>query len=304
MSTDAFVHAAGVVALRGEADRQEVLIVHRPHRADWSLPKGKVEPGEHLITTAVRECDEETGYVVNLGVPLPQLRYTALGQPKVVSYWSAAVRASEGFSPNDEIDEVRWLPVEHAKHQLTYPHDSAIVQKAADLPRTTPLILLRHTQAVKRADFGGSNDSQRPLTGKGRVQSKALIPLLDAFGIEQVYSSDATRCMETVRRFAKSIDASVQSEPALSEVALREDSANPARRIRALAHDPRPLVVCSHRPVLPGLVAALGAELGAKTDTPAWDPKLPPGGFIVVHRSFTDSGEIRAISAERHVLGG
>jgi len=304
MSADALVHAAGVVALRGEANRQEVLIVHRPHRSDWSLPKGKVEPGEHLITTAVRECDEETGYVVNLGVPLPQLRYTALGQPKVVSYWSATIRDSEGFSPNDEIDEVRWLPVELAKHQLTYAHDSDIVQQAAKLPQTTPLILLRHTQAVKRADFTGDNDSQRPLTGKGRVQSKALIPLLDAFGVEQVYASDATRCMETVRRFAKSINASVQSEPALSEVALREDPANPERRMRELVRDPRPLVVCSHRPVLPGLVAALGAELNCPTDSAPWDPKLPPGGFIVVHRSFTDSGEIRVISAERHVLGG
>lgn len=302
MSVEPSVYAAGVVALRGEPDRPEVLIVHRPHRSDWSLPKGKVEPGEHLITTAVRECDEETGFLVNLGVPLPQLKYTALGQPKIVSYWAARIRGSEGFSPNDEIDEVRWLPVAQAKHQLTYPHDSKIVQQAAELPSTTPLILLRHTQAVKRVDFVGPDDGQRPLTGKGRVQSKALIPLLDAFGIEQVYASDATRCMETVRRFAKSIDASVHSEPALSEFALRDDPMNPDRRIRELAHDPRPLVVCSHRPVLPRLVAALGAELTCPIDQPAWDPKLPPGGFIVIHRSFTQSGDIRAISVERHTL--
>lgn len=304
MSTDALVHAAGVVALRGDHERREVLIVHRPHRSDWSLPKGKVEPGEHLITTAVRECDEETGYLVNLGVPLPQLRYTALGQPKVVSYWSATIRDSEGFSPNDEIDEVRWLPVEQARHQLTYPHDSEIVQQAAQLPGTTPLILLRHTQAVKRADFTGSDDTARPLTGKGRVQSKALIPLLDAFGIEQVYASDATRCMETVRRFAKTIDTSVQSEPALSEAALKDEPTNPERRIRELALDPRPLVVCSHRPVLPGLVAAIGDELGCDTNGPSWDPKLPPGGFIVVHRSFTKDAKMSVVAVERHTLGG
>jgi len=298
------VQAAGVVALRGDAHRREVLIVHRPHRADWSLPKGKVEPGEHLITTAVRECDEETGYTVTLGPPLPQLRYTALGSPKIVSYWTATIRGHEGFSPNDEIDELRWLPVEQASHQLTYEHDSLIVGDAAKLPPTTPLILLRHTQAVKRADFDGDDDGLRPLTGKGRVQSKALIPLLDAFGVDQVFASDTTRCMETVRHFAKSIDTSVNSEPALSEAAFRDDPERAARRIAELAVDPRALVVCSHRPVLPTLVQALGAVLQTPVEVPAWDPKLPPGGFIVVHRTFTPEGQIRSVSVERHTLGG
>ncbi len=304
MTAEAPIRAAGVVVLRGEPARREVLTVHRPHRQDWSLPKGKVEPGEHLIATAVRECDEETGFNVTLGVPLEQLRYTALGQPKVVSYWCAAIRGSEGFTPNDEIDELRWLPVEQAAHQLTYEHDSRIVRDAAALPETTPLILLRHTQAIKRADFTGTNDGERPLSGKGRVQSKTLIPLLDAFGIEEVFASDTTRCMETVKRFAKSIDTSVQAEPSLSEAAHRDDPDKPIRRIQELACDPRPLVVCSHRPVLPHLVSALGQVLDCPTDDPAWDPRLPPGGFIVVHRNFPQNGSPRLISAERHTLSG
>jgi len=304
MTTDATIRAAGVVLLRGDATRREVLIVHRPHREDWSLPKGKVDPGEHLIATAVRECDEETGYNVTLGAPLKQLRYTALGQPKIVSYWCASIRGNEGFTPNDEVDELRWLPVEHAQHQLTYAHDAQIVGDAAALPETTPLILLRHTQAIKRVDFTGTNDGERPLSGKGRVQSKTLIPLLDAYGIEEVFASDTTRCMETVKRFAKSIDTSVQAEPSLSEAAHRDDPEKPQRRIKELAHDPRPLVVCSHRPVIPHLVTALGEALDCSTTDRAWDPRLPPGAFIVVHRSFTQGGLPRVVSVERHTLSG
>lgn len=304
MSDESLIRAAGVVALRGEPERREVLAVHRPHRQDWSLPKGKIEPGEHLIATAVRECDEETGFSVKLGVPLEQLRYTAMGTPKVVSYWCASIRGSEGFTPNDEIDELRWLPIEQAALQLTYEHDARIVTEAAALPETTPLILLRHTQAIKRADFAGTNDGERPLSGKGRVQSKTLIPLLDAFGIEEVFASDTTRCMETVKHFAKSIDASVQAEPSLSEAAHQDNPDKPIRRIQELAHNPAPLVICSHRPVLPHLVSAMGGALECSTTDPAWDPRLPPGGFIVVHRTFTETGLPRLVSVERHTLSG
>ena len=62
MAETEIIHAAGVVVIRrdvtdgGQASAQ-TLIVHRPHREDWSLPKGKVDPGEHLILTALRECD-------------------------------------------------------------------------------------------------------------------------------------------------------------------------------------------------------------------------------------------------------
>lgn len=296
---DGRVRAAGVVVVRDGASGPEVAVIHRGLRADWSLPKGKVEPGEHPVVTAVRECDEETGIVPVLGPPLTQQEYVALGSPKVVDYWAARVGSDEGFAPDDEVDEIVWLPAEEAAARLTYPRDADLVGEAVTLPPSSPLILLRHTQALKRSDFKGKVDAERPLSGKGRSQAKALVPLLSAFGIERVHSSDATRCRETVKRYAKSIDTGMELEPSLSEEAHTDRPKRAARRMRELLLDPRPLVVCTHRPVLPTLVEVIaGLRITGPRDL---DPKLPPGGFLVVHRHFPEDAEDPIVLAvERH----
>ena len=293
------IRAAGVVLLREGTAEPEVALIHRSLRSDWSLPKGKVDPGEHTVAAAVRECDEETGLVPVLGAPLPRQRYLALGQPKIVDYWAARVARDEGFSPDEEVDEVQWVPVEQAVAQLTYPHDADLVRLAVELPATTPLVLLRHAKAMKRSDFKGADDAERPLSGFGRTQAKALVPLLQAYGVEAVYTSDATRCRETVRRFAKSVDAEVIEEPGLSEVEYAERPKRAAKRLRALLNDPTPMVVCSHRPVLPALVEVIA---GMRITGPAdLDPALPPGGCLVVHRAFSGEGEPTVVAVERHL---
>lgn len=294
------VRAAGVVLLRTGSRGTETLLIHRPHRADWSLPKGKIDPGEHILTAAVRECDEETGLVPRLGAPLPPQSYLAMGRPKVVDYWRAEIATDEGFAPDEEVDEVRWVGLDEAAGLLTYPRDADLVRQAADLPETSPLILLRHTQALKRADFTGTEDARRPLSGKGRSQAKALVPLLSAYGIEQVYSSDSVRCTESVRRYAKSIGAPIQAEPTLSEAGHAEHPKRAAKRMLALLAEPARLVVCSHRPVLPTLVESIaGLRWSGRGDL---DEKLPPGGFLVVHRYFDDDPLPRIIAIERHTL--
>lgn len=294
------VHAAGVVLLRMGRRGTETALIHRPHRADWSLPKGKVDPGEHVLTAAVRECDEETGLVPRLGPPLMRQTYEAMGRAKIVDYWRAEIASVEGFAPDDEVDEVRWVAVEEAAGMLTYPRDADIVRQAVDLPETSPLILLRHTQALKRSDFDGADDSQRPLSGKGRSQAKGLVPLLAAYGIEHVHSSDSVRCSETVRRFAKSIGAPVHAEPTLSEIGHGEHPRRAAKRMLALLADPARVVVCSHRPVLPTLVETIaGLRWKGRGDL---DEKLPPGGFLVVHRHFDRQDLPRIVAVERHTL--
>lgn len=292
------IRAAGVVLMREDPAGPEVALIHRNLRNDWSLPKGKVDPGEHVVAAAVRECDEETGLVPVLGAPLPRQEYLALGQPKVVDYWAARVARDEGFSPDEEVDEVQWVPVDEAVARLTYPRDGDLVRLAVDLPTTTPLILLRHAKAMKRSDFKGSDDAERPLSGFGRTQATALVPLLQAYGAEAVHTSDATRCRETVRRFAKSIDAEIIEEPALSEAEHSEHPKRAAKRLRTLMADPIPMVVCSHRPVLPALVEVIaGMRITGSADL---DPALPPGGFLVVHRAFTGGEEPTVVAVERH----
>jgi 8-oxo-dGTP diphosphatase len=300
--------AAGVVLLRGSADDTEVLIVHRPGRQDWSLPKGKIDPGEHVVAAAIRECDEETGCTPVLQVPLATQTYSVQSRPKVVNYWRARVRSEEGFTPDDEVDEVRWISTAAAASYLTYPSDQGLVADAVLRPDSLPLVILRHTQAMKRAQFDGDVDAERPLTGKGRSQSKALVPLLDAFGVTSVYASSARRCTETVKQYAKHLDTAVVREPLLTEEGHHADPRGAAARAIELALTPEPLVLCSHRPVLPTILESMGIALGVGLEDPrwrrAWDPRLPPGGFIVVHREFTDDGPVRVVGVESHTLSG
>ncbi len=298
-STDNTVRAAGVVVLRDADPLREVLIVHRPHRSDWSLPKGKVDPGEHLLETAVRECAEETGLNVALRAPLARQSYMALGRPKTVDYWIGVIRDDEGFAPDEEIDEIRWVPVDRTAGILTYAHDRDLVTEALALPETSPLVILRHAKAMKRSDFDGKPDALRPLSGKGRTQAKALVPLLDAYGITAVHTSDSTRCTETVKRFVKTLDSKVELESSLSEEAHHESPKRAAKTIRRIIESDEPAVICSHRPVMPTIMATLADCLGLDVDDPRLDPKMSPGAFIVVHRSFVD-GEIRAVAIERH----
>ena len=310
------IRAAGVVLLRQAGDTREVLIVHRPHYGDWSLPKGKVKPGEHPIVTAIRECDEETGFQAVLGARLPSLSYPVEGIQKRVDFWSAHINEDEGFNPGAEVDDIRWLPVDQARRQLHYESEADLVELAVSLPATSPLILVRHTAAVKRSDFRGKNDDERPLSGLGRSQAKALIPVLDAFGITDIHSSDAARCYDTVRKTAKHLGTGVQREPAFSEAGFEDGPERTARRMHRLLHDPAPLVICSHRPVLPTLLDITADLLGRTClssdswDVPPvegaerWDPKMPPGGFIVLHRSFANGSAPSLVSIERHSVTG
>ena len=293
------VRAAGVVVLRDRDTFPEVLIVHRPHRSDWSLPKGKVDPGEHLLETAVRECAEETGLIVALRAPLPRQSYVALGRPKTVDYWLGEIRDDEGFAPDEEIDEIRWVPVDRAAAILTYAHDRELVAQALALPDTSPLVILRHAKAMKRADFTDRVDAERPLSGKGRSQAKALVPLLDAYGITAVHTSDSTRCTETVRRFAKTLESAVELETSLSEEAHQANPKRAAKAVRRILESPEPAVICSHRPVMPTIMTTLAESLGLDADDPRLDPKMSPGAFVVIHRAFVD-GAIRAVAIERH----
>lgn len=306
MSDGSLIRAAGVVLLREGSSGEEFALVHRPGRQDWSLPKGKVEEGEHVLYAAMRECDEETGFWPLLQAPLPQQAYSVGGRPKIVNYWRARVREENGFAPDDEVDEVLWLPIAAAAEHLTYPSEADLVVRAARLPDTTPFILLRHTQALKRAQFDGKDDAERPLSGKGRSQAKDLVPILDAYGVEDVRSSPSRRCHQTVNKFAKGLGIGVAHEDAITEEAHREDPEAADARITQLAGDPRPMVVCSHRPVLATIVPAAARALGVSLDNDRWqeelDPKLPPGGFIVFHREQSPDGTLRVIEVERHEL--
>jgi 8-oxo-dGTP diphosphatase len=109
-----------------------VAVVHRPRYDDWSLPKGKLDPGETFEQAALREVWEETGLRCRLGRELPSVRYEVRGRPKIVRYWLMSVEADPGFTPNDEVDELRWLAPAEALELLTYERDKGVVTAAAE----------------------------------------------------------------------------------------------------------------------------------------------------------------------------
>ena len=134
------VRAAGTVLWRpaptpAPPGAVEIAVVHRPRYDDWSLPKGKAEPGEDPAQTAVRETREETGYACELGAPLPTVRYAVKdGRPKEVRYWAARAGAG-GFAPGDEVDRLEWLDPDAARRRLTYDHDRPLIDAFAAAPR-------------------------------------------------------------------------------------------------------------------------------------------------------------------------
>ena len=121
------VEAAGGVVFDDEG---RVAIVHRPRYDDWSLPKGKLDPGETFEEAALREVEEETGLRCALGDELEPVRYRDnKGRPKIVRYWLMHVEDDPGFTPNDEVDELSWVTPGEAAELLTYPHDAELVRE-------------------------------------------------------------------------------------------------------------------------------------------------------------------------------
>jgi 8-oxo-dGTP diphosphatase len=128
--------AGGVVWRVSPKGSLKVLLVHRPRYDDWSFPKGKLDPGETHLQAARREVEEETGLRCRVGDELPEARYAdRKGRPKRVRYWSMEPVDGE-FEPNDEVDEVRWLPVDEAGMLLSYAHDRTVL---AALPHPSPV---------------------------------------------------------------------------------------------------------------------------------------------------------------------
>jgi 8-oxo-dGTP pyrophosphatase MutT (NUDIX family) len=120
------VRAAGGVMLRDGL----VAVVHRPHRRDWTLPKGKLEAGEDDLAAAVREVCEETGWLADPGRDLGAVQYAMPdGRPKSVR-WYLMRALQEVAEPAADVDEVRWLAPPAARELLTYALDREVLARA------------------------------------------------------------------------------------------------------------------------------------------------------------------------------
>ena len=271
------VVAAGAVVTRKGRQGREVLLVHRPKYDDWSFPKGKQDPGEHVTATAVREVLEETGVEIRLGLPLlPQLYAVSGGRAKTVHYWVGHVVGDDdvsGYQVNDEVDELGWFDLDSAKERLTYLDDIDLLEQFRSAPE-------EDGGPGRRTPCQGG---QARRLGRARPQAAARTPRA---------RPRRRRCRRSCTRSA-SRGCSAPPAPAAcrpwsrspgstwcrwrrSRSSPRRSTTSPARSrlLDTLMAAPGSSVLCSHRPVLPELFSAPRRRGGAAL--PGGDGGLPP----------------------------
>lgn len=250
------VNAAGAVLWRSCASglAVEIAVIHRPRYDDWSLPKGKIDPGETAPVAAVREVCEETGHHAVLGRRLISVSYPIAQGIKKVHYWAARSTGGE-FTPGPEVDELTWLPVADAMDRLSYSHDRKVLRRFIKKPADTHSVLIvRHGTAGSRSRFPG-DDALRPLDKRGRAQAEALVPQLMAFGATDVYAADRVRCRQTVEPLAAELGVPIHDETDLTEEAYAKDPGRARERVLQIAAQPGTPVICTQGKVIPDLVA-------------------------------------------------
>jgi 8-oxo-(d)GTP phosphatase len=273
--------AAGAVLWRkSEKQKIEVLIIHRPKYDDWTFPKGKAEIGEPLIACAYREVLEETNIETAFGPYLGEVEYLTNDGKKKVSFWSAKVVKEKEFNPNAEVDQLKWVEVTKVKEMLTLDTDIKILEQFLKIELDTkPLILLRHAKAVTRDEWQGEDDD-RSLDSYGQNQAKRLLAMYQVFNLEQIHSSDAVRCYDTVVAIAKGLNIKLEVTGKLSESTFKKDKEKAFDYAKDLMKLNESVLLCSHNPILPKMLN----KLTKKSEVDADEGKLLPADGWVIHR--------------------
>ena len=281
MGDDA-VRAAGAVLWRPVDAGIEICVVHRPKYDDWSLPKGKLDPGEHPVAAAVREVLEETGVRGHPQMRLPDVAYTLpSGEPKTVEFWAmqAGEEAPVAVADPTEVDDVRWLSPEAAEDALSYPADARLVDRVAALPPVTAVTaLVRHARAGERKKWAG-NDALRPIDAHGQQEAEAIADVVALFEPARLIAAPALRCRQTFEPLAGSLGLPIGSDSAFAEPSAPEgapDKAKAAATRLAELRDGPTAAICSQGKLIPPLLATL---TGAEDPEPYKTPK--GGGWIL-----------------------
>ncbi|HEX5540952.1 MAG TPA: NUDIX hydrolase [Micromonospora sp.] len=255
--------AGGVVWRPGDAEI-EVCLVHRPRYDDWSLPKGKLEPGEHPLSAAVREVAEEADTRAVPQVRLPQVRYlTREGIRKEVDYWSMRAVGWGGFQPQTEVDAIRWLPIEAAITLASYVHDARVIRDFASLPPVTAVLAL--------VPYEGGEPGER------------LAPLLALLRPRRLLAAPARDRGQPPAPLAELLQLPIEVEAVFAGPepgrTAQERVPAAAARLAALAGFGAAAVVCIQESLIPGVLAALRRSwpIGS-TDRPWGSPSTTTVG--------------------------
>ena len=286
------VFAAGAVLWRDFTGQLEVLLIHRPKHKDWSFPKGKVDKGETLPEAAVREVREETGYIIHLGLPLPDARYT-VGKKltKHVKYWSAEVTTTQKPAADNpkEVDEGRWLPIDQAIKKVSRHSDREQLEKlklaySTGSLRAWQFIIVRHAKAFPRSKWH-ETEALRPLLAIGTRQSMALTGLLGSWNIPKLLSSPWKRCTATLKPFSAGRGLKISTNRWLSEKANTQNPNKTVKVLKKVMARGQTTAICSHRPMLPTFLDVVSEYCvpGLAEKLPQKDPYLSPGEILVAY---------------------
>jgi len=296
-SKEPTIYAAGAVLWRlHDGNKVEIALIHRPRYDDWSLPKGKLDANETMISCAHREVMEETGYSAVFGPELGFATYDIEGGSKYVKYWSAqAVGEPTGKPDPQEVDEILWLTPTQARKKLTLDDDRSIVDFFLEFGTgTTPLVLLRHAKALKREDWDGDDDD-RPLAQVGQIQAKRLLSIYLPYDIQEVHSSDAMRCIETIEPMTRSLSMNPIFSSDLSEYRYAKDKEAALDYAQDLMLRGKSAIICSHNPILPKLLK----KLIGKKNFKELAQELNPGEAWVLHHRNAEIIAVDWVDAPR-----
>jgi 8-oxo-dGTP diphosphatase len=290
MATVDRIEGAGAVLWQSiEGGDVKIAIIHRPRYDDWSLPKGGVDAGESHIQAAFREVLEETGVKAIFGPEIGTVDYEVNGVTKEVRYWLAEADQFNAATPNpEEVDAIEWVSISNAIEKLSNSDDREIVRMAGEFGfGSTPLVLLRHTKALKR-DLWDGDDGDRPLEHVGQIQAAKIPAIYAPYGIEKIYSSDAIRCVQTIEAMAAEYGITPIYSSEISEFGFEKDSEKALDYALSVMLSNKPSVMCSHNPVLPKLVK----KLIGKKNFKRLSAELKPGDSFVLHHR---DGEVIAV---------
>lgn len=218
------VQAAGGVLYRMADAEPEFLLARRPRYKDWTLPKGKLDKGETPLEAALREVEEETGFGCRVERAIGSISYElGSGRRKAVRYWLMLPQHGE-FTPNSEVDKIRWLPINEALTRLSYRKERAVLSRASEMirdPEQGRIYLVRHALAGTRTD--SKTDSKRRLSKKGVRHALKLARRLSREPITEIRSSPFPRCVDTVKPLARAMALPVVKDNRLAEAGTIDD---------------------------------------------------------------------------------
>ena len=279
MMSSRVLAAGAIVWRRNDSDELEVALIHRPKYDDWSFPKGKIEENEIAIACALREVMEETGFSIVMGPYIGELNYLTNGINKNVQYWSARFISAIGEPQPSEVDVVKWFSISGAEEKLSRPDDISILKTFMNFDLdTNVLVLLRHAEALDRNEWIG-DDGDRPLIQLGQLQAKRLLSTMQVYGIEEIHSSAAVRCYETVTPIARSLNLNLIFAEDLSEYVYAKNPDKPYKYIKELMKVNSNVIACSHNPILPEILNRLIDKTGIESS----QTKLAPGDAWIIH---------------------